>query len=311
MKTNAAAFLIVFVLGVTGGYVMYNQSRPAPERPRTDPPLTQQQRTAVETQAYPVTRQPQPPSAPMKPERTPPELKRVFAENTDLEPKIAEIKAIATMRSTPELIEALRWILHQPDTSEILRDEIASVLADWDAATTAMDLHAMVIDTRCSETWRRCCVGHLQEIHLIENNVNALMGLFKAAQSRAVMVNEAALLALAKISSEHEWYGSSQERYRAISGLIRKALASEQPKIAAAAMRAIAIADMRELVPAVERFASDDAQDMAVRLAATKTLGKVGRAQSAPVLEACTKSRNKTLKRYAQDALTRLKQGKP
>ena len=91
----------------------------------------------------------------------------------------------------PAAAEWLRWLTHQDERHETLRNEAGRVLLNWNPEWLVGDLAGMMEDPAQSETWRNYCVQHLWAHRTQYKDDASLKAIERAVESGSAGVSPA------------------------------------------------------------------------------------------------------------------------
>jgi hypothetical protein len=301
-----ASLVVVAVLGGIAAFVLYGRgpepsapANPAPAAPASTP-VPQQAPSDKIAPAIP------------KPAQIPATLSLSFTAglNTQIERQLAELEALLKKPMTAAEADALRWLIHQADLNETLRNEAAKVLLAWNPDWLVADLRQLVQDVKQSAKWRGWCVQYLEYHHSRHKDVESLETILSVQSDVEPAVSAQAVFSLAVLSRDLNWRQTQPERFAAFSANAAGALSNgsaKTPSCLEAWLDAAGQAGLRELAPNAEQMAADPRQNIGVRVAAAKALMRIGRAESLPVLQKCAQDEtHPMLVKFAKLALAEL-----
>jgi hypothetical protein len=265
----------------------------------------------------PESQHPASPFCPIsKPSEIPPGLNLSLSSTSEEaeQAELAELEALAQKRSTPEAANALRWLIHQGDRNETLRNEAVKVLLAWNPDWLVPDLIRMSLDPAQTETWRGWCVQYLEHHYARYRDEPALKGIMDAAAHRDDPIRrKQGMFSFAVLSRDLGWQKSDPEHFKALSAELERALADSAgaPAVLEAALDAIREAEVTSLRSPVEKLAADEKQELPIRVAAVRALASIGTAESLPVLEKCAASKLPTLIQFSKLAITAIRTRSP
>jgi len=251
-----------------------------------------------------------------------------------------ELERLQQKPRDPAAADWLRWVIHQDDRHETLRNEAGKVLLNWNPEWLVGDLAAMMEDPAQSETWRNYCVQHLWAHRTKYKDEASLKAVERAAAAADWVIRSQGVFSLANIAREENWKETQPQRLSDLSDKLKQAIQTAKEKgyshgpsaklkydtpeqRAKATERAqkfqftsedlestfvsVQMLELKDLAPEAEDFASDESNDLAVRVAAIRALITIGRPESIPVLQKCAVSKHRVLSKMATLALKPLK----
>jgi hypothetical protein len=228
-----------------------------------------------------------------KPERIPSELKATFSTDqaAPFEAKRKELEDLSEKKRDDDCMDALRWLLHQPEYRDEVREEAFKLLSYWGPPWLFDDVQGMVADVAQGERWRGKCVKFIGDLHISfpawdKKTYDALIK-YGAAPER--FLRDPALLAEGRLVFEYLWRRNHPERYAKVVEQVGKALNDQAADSLVNALKAVAAGELAEKAPEAERLAGDEKQPAEVRLAALEALIAVARPESLAVLDAVAK----------------------
>ena len=226
-----------------------------------------------------------------KPQATPRELRATFSADAGVrfEDQCKELEALSDRARDEECADALRWLVHQPEFKEELRERAFQVLCDWGYPWLFDDVVGMVEDAAQPQSWRARSVKLIGKLSASFPawDQKTYEGLVKySAPDAAPFLRDAALVALAQLARDYHWRLNAPERYDLVSKRVNYGLGEARAEGSVAALRAAALIEAVALAAEVEKLAADAAQAEQVRRAALGALKDVARPESLAVLDA-------------------------
>jgi hypothetical protein len=268
-------------------------------------------------------------------------LKDVIANGS--ESLLLQFKELERLQGKPfdaKAADWLRWMIHQDDRHETLRNEAGKVLLNWDPEWLVGDLAGMMEDPAQSETWRNYCVQHLWALRTQYKDEASLKAVEKAADAADWVVRSQGIFSLANIANEEKWKETQPQRIADLAAKLKQAIQTAKEKGYShgpsakvkhdtpeqkakateriqkfqitsedleSAFVSVQMLELKDLAPEAEAFAADESNDLAVRTAAVRALITIGRPESIPVLEKCAASKHRVLAKMADLALKPLR----
>jgi HEAT repeat protein len=254
------------------------------------------------------------------PERIPRELDLVFSGSSGTYAQMDALSALGgegpsaeALKADPELarrhqdrVDALRWLLHQANVNDTLRNEIANLLREWRVPTLARDLTRMSQDEAQGERWRAWCLQHLAEQCLERHDPEALEGLEAGLTSKSPTVRRQALFSLARLGGANDWRRTDPARFARLRREIEGDLERDDEGVVVNAVDAAVQLRLTEATRRIEAVAGNERMGPATRICAVNGLGELGDTESQGVLYHCLETGGQRLKEQANVALQKI-----
>lgn len=239
-----------------------------------------------------------------KPDPVPAELTKTFSKDpkVTLDEKLKEIDELANRNKDEPCATALRWLIHQADADNQVRDMALRTLGYWSLTWLPDDVVGMMEDAAQPLAWKTICIKHLGELYVTYRNTTAFEGLLAASQGKVPELRDAALVHLGHVAASLHWRERQKDQYDNLSKRVEEALKSDRTSSVAAALEAIGLAGMLERAVSVEQLAGDEKRPPEVRATALSALRTIGRPESLAVLEAALKSDKEAIGKAAQES---------
>ncbi len=237
-----------------------------------------------------------------KPDPIPKAVLKLFSTDAKvtLQEKKAELGKLDKVRTDEEVADALRWLIYQPSYSDEVRDLGTQALMEWRLDWLVTDLLGLLNDPAQSLSWRARCVKNLGILHSFTLDKEAYKGVLLASASKVPVLQNAAIMALARLCQAWNWHNTNPEKLKHFMGVLTKALASKNKDTLIHALKAVQVAVIEEKAADAERLASDLKQPVEVREAALYAMGTIPRFQSLPILDANLASKEARLLKAAK-----------
>jgi hypothetical protein len=325
-QTVVVTIILVFLSGAVCCWWLWSRGGQPPAEPAVPLAADPGVRAAHE---YPIaTRSGYCPVA--RPAKTPAGLEGVIDElpALDLRKQLERLKALAALgpaaradgtdgrgktgrdAATPgpdaAMLDALRWLIHQPERHPTLLNEAAKTLAAWEAPFLTEDLSRLWNDGAHSPTWRAWTIQHLASQYAKRQDAAALASIFKALDSEEPTVRDQALYSLAKTAADEDWRRNHPARYDRLELCVSQRLDGADAKGQTTALAAAGQLKSRAVVTQIEGLALQREAPVGVRFAAINALRDIGEPGSIPVLEECAADPNARISETAHTALARM-----
>ncbi len=212
----------------------------------------------------------------------------------------------ASAESHSTYIQGLRWMMHQTEIDESLRNEIANLFTEWSEPSLVNDLIGMSQDEAQKERWRAWCLQHLTEYHLRYRDQASVAGLESGLGSGNETVRMQALFSLSKLGQELNWRESDPARLQGLVAKITEDLKKQEARTVANAIDSAARLRLKEVVSEIEKLAVDPKGSAQVRVPAINALAAIGDPDSRASLEQCLHTGDRRITDQANFALRKL-----
>ncbi len=250
----------------------------------------------------------------------PPALAGVFRDGDSTQARIDALQSFAEKHSATvweggdakaaeqhqTQIRGLRWMMHQADVDESLRNELANLFTEWNEPTLVNDLLGMSRDEAQKERWRAWCLQHLTEYHLRYKDQASLAGLERSLGSGNETVRRQALFSLSKLGQELNWRESDPGRFQGLVAKIAEDLKKQNAQAVANAIDSAARLRLKEVVSELEKLAVDPKGSAQLRVPAINALAAIGDPDSRASLEQCLHTGDRRITDQANFALRKL-----